>query len=194
MDSSIFSEVLKTVEEGRHLGSRTLPDGTQLIGHVPHFAPEGYLHELFPGLSEGEIAAMERDPMIREIPEDYRQFLSRCNGAFFFCCSLWLGGRRRNYARSGDEARQPFSLGDYNGLSRPRDARDGEFFVGGYRDRDGSLLYLRNGRAFRCSRKSVEPVYEWGGFWEMLGAEIARLSQLFDATGRMKVPRGPFAP
>lgn len=193
MNADRFAEVMRIVEESRGLGSRVLANGTQIIGHVPHVAVEGYLHEIYPGLSDAEIETLETGTLRRPIPEVYKAFLKVTNGATFFVAELALDGARTDYSRTGDECRQPFDLEMPNLYGRPRDARNGEFFIGGYRE-DGSLLYLRDGRVFRCSRKSVNPLNEWSGFWEMLVGEVARIAKHFDSTGRRKVPKESLVP
>ena len=193
MSADRFAEVMRVVEEARGLGSRVLVNGTQIIGHVPHVAVEGYLHEIYPGLADAEIEALEIGTLRRTIPEDYKAFLKLSNGANFFVAELALDGARTDYARTGDESRQPFDLEIPNLYGRPRDARNGEFFIGGYSE-DGSLLYLRDGRVFRCSMRSVKPLNEWSGFWEMLVGEVTRMAKHFDSTGRRKTPAESLVP
>lgn len=109
-NASRFAEVMRVVEESRGLGSRVLANGTQIVGHVPHVVVEGYLHEIYPGLADAEIEALENGTLRRPIPEVYKAFLKVTNGANFFVAELWLGGARTDYARTGDESRQPFDL------------------------------------------------------------------------------------
>jgi len=189
MDPMIYrtvGDLLKIVEQARGLGSRVLANGTQLIGHVPHIAAEGYLHEIYPGLTEDQILLLERNLAKSAIPQEYKAFLGMMNGAILFSGALWFGGYCRDYSRTGDDCRQPFGLDYFNVLARPRDARNREFFIGGFDDEFGSLLYLRDGLVFRCGRASSNPVQEWVGFWDMLASETVRISKLFDSMGRLK--------
>ncbi len=183
---STLADLLGIVEQARGLGSLVLANGTQLIGHVPHIAVEGYLHEIYPGLSGDQILLLERSLANSVIPQEYKSFLGVMNGATLFSGALWFGGYRRDYSRTGDDCRQPYGLDYFNVLARPRDARNGEFFIGGFDDEHGSLLYLREGLVFRCSRASSRPAHEWVGFWDMLSCETVRISKLFDSFGRLK--------
>jgi hypothetical protein len=53
---SAFDEVREVVNRSKGLGTRTLPDGTELIGHVPHIAREAYLHLMFKFRACGQMA------------------------------------------------------------------------------------------------------------------------------------------
>lgn len=188
-----FNEILSVIEAGRSLGCRALENGTQLIGHVPHVAPEAWLHLVFAPLTDTEIRELEEKILKRAIPAVYKEFLTLSNGLSLFSGSLSLDGFRKNYIRTGDAVWQPFALETPNIYERPRDARDSCFFIGGYK-RDGSMLFLENERAFRCARNSVTPLNEWKDFWEMLVSETARLCTLFDDRGRKIDPKGSTTP
>lgn len=187
-----FSEIMAVLETASALGWRMLPDGTQLIGRVPHVAPEAWLHQVFRPLSPEEIAQLERR-LRRPVPQDYRELLLSANGLGVFSDSLSLDGLRKNYARTGDDRWQPYSIETPNVFERPRDAEEDCFFIGGYRY-DGSLLYLRGKEVFRCARRSAKPLNHWAGLWDMLAREVLRLASLFDAHGRKLAPKVPTTP
>lgn len=180
---ALIRDVLGYVEPARCLGARTLSTGVELIGHIPHVAPEAYLHVLFPGIREGQINAIEHE-IGRPLPAVYREFLSRFNGAWFYAYSLALNGLRFNYEREGDEAWQPFDMRVPNTFERPKSLEDDDVVFGGYRD-DGSLLYIKasNGQVRRCARRSGKVFNTWDSFGEYLRGELKRLSALFDKGG-----------
>jgi hypothetical protein len=176
--------MLEVVTLARVLGSRTLNDGTELIGRAPHVAPEAWLHILFGGLTPVQVDRVQ-ELIRRPLPGEYAQFLLRFNGLSLFSGALSIDGLRWNYARTGDAAWQPFSVEDPNVLERPRGADPTSVFVGGHAA-DGSLLYMTppDPRVYRCSRTSPTVLNSWPGLQEMLSAEAARLAALFDAQGR----------
>jgi len=192
--SERFQQILEIINEAKTFGARTLDDGTQLIGHVPHVAPEAWLHKVFPALDQSSITQLETHVLPHKIPATYRNFLTTCsNGLGLFSGSLALYGLRRNYVRTGDAVWQPYAIETPNTYERPRDASHSLFFIGGY-DWDGSRLYLENEKTFRCARHSSKPLNEWSDFWEMLTSEVRRLSRLFDQQGRQKDPSVPTTP
>lgn len=193
-DDECFQEILKIIYEAKAFGARTLDDGTQLIGRVPHVAPEAWLHKVFPRLRQSDITQLEKEVLPRKIPTTYRSFLASCsNGLGLFSGSLALYGLRKNYIRTGDSVWQPYAIETPNIYERPRDASNSVFFIGGY-NWDGSRLYLENEGAFRCASNSTKLLNEWNGFWEMLTSEVRRLSALFDHQGREKDPNVPTTP
>lgn len=190
----LFHQVLDIVWRARSMGERTLQNGTQLVGHVPHIAPDAWLHLIFAGLDKAGIDQVEHQLGI-QLPADFDWFLRRANGISLFSGSLSVYGLRESYARSGDAVWQPFAIDVPNTLERPRDAKDSALFVGGYRS-DGSRVYIDtdSSRVYRCSRDTVKPLNEWPSFLEMLASEAKRLSQLFDDNGRKLDPRASTAP
>ncbi len=189
-----FDRVVKLVNSYEHLGKRSLPNGTRLIGHVPHVAPQAWLHVLFPPLTGDQLSQVERE-IDRQLPRAYADFLAKSNGLWLFSGALTLDGLRWSYVRSGDAVWQPFSIATPNVNERPRGAKGSAVFVGGYQF-DGSLLYIDADalRTYRCARTSANPLNEWPSFEAMLEAEATRLATLFDQSGRRIGPNVPTTP
>jgi hypothetical protein len=186
--------VLETMNQYTHLGTRILGNGTTLIGHVPHLAPEAWLHTIFTPLNSEELNQVA-SAVGGKIPSVFASFLLRCNGLRLFSCSVTIDGLRTSFARTGDAVWQPFSIRTPNVDERPRWAKPTFFFVGGYQW-DGSLLYLDNSnqQVFRCRTKSSKVLTEWPSFEVMLETETQRLAQLFDQEGRQIRPEQPTTP
>ena len=187
-----LQEVTEIMRRARHLGERVLDGGTRMIGHVPHVAPQAWLHILFSPLSDDEIGEVESEIGIA-IPESLKVFYSLANGISLFSGSLAIYGRRDNYKRTVDSARQPFSITTPNTVERLRDAKGSYLFIGGYPSQKGYYLCvdIRDLRVYRCTRESAKPLANWGSFEEMLVAEANRLALLFDREGRRINPDQP---
>jgi hypothetical protein len=170
MDS--ISIHLDLLQEWQRLGKRTLADGTTLIGHVPHIAPEAWLHEIFSSSTKDGVRAIEKD-LARVVPGCFSELLDRCNGLNMFSTTLSIYGVRKGVGRKGDEVWQPFDILTPNTVERPKDAKKSFFFFGGY-NWDGPKLYIddKTQRIFRCSRSSARPLNKWDNFSEMLLARI----------------------
>ena len=186
--------MLQVIEAARHLGSRTLEDGTELIGHVPHVAPEAWLHIIYAPLSQARVEDVSIQ-IGRPVAKEYQSFLQRMNGLSLFSGELSLFGLRSDFRRTGDAVRQPFSIRTPNTVERPRDADEALVFIGSYFD-DGSMLYIdpHTSEVHRCSRTSVESLNRWKSFFVFLDSEAERLATLFDVEGRMIDPSVSTAP
>lgn len=93
--------------------------GAILIEKAPHIAPEAWLNTLYPPLSKNDVQALEKE-LGMEIPIDYKKFLlDVSNGLDILVGTFCLDGLRRNYKRSTDESRQPFSIITANIRERP---------------------------------------------------------------------------
>lgn len=189
-----FQKILTILERAKCLGERILPNGTRLIGHVPHVAPEAWLHTIFPPLDISGIQKLEAEIKI-SIPADYKKFLMATNGLKIFSDRLSLDGLRMSYVRTGDEARQPYSLVTPNTFERPKDALSSYLYIGGY-SQDGSHLYIDGEtlKVFRAARRTSAPLNEWKNFGEMLVTETIRIALLFDEKGKLINPKEPTTP
>jgi hypothetical protein len=179
-----FDRVLEIIEQSKTFGFRQLATGAKLYGHVPHVAPEAWLHQLYAPLSDEDILSLE-EKMGETLPSDFRLFLHLANGVGLFSASLSIYGKRTSYSRSGDEAWQPFCIVTANTFDKPVYAQPGQLVVGSYRN-DGSLVFLdvNNETAFRTKSRSKKILNRWANFWTMLRDETCRLSELFDTQGR----------
>lgn len=180
-----LQEVYQITDVARSFGYRSLPNGTELVGHVPHIAPEAWFHQRFAPLTERDIAILEAQLGLA-LPPALRIFYSHYNGLGLFAYELSLHGLRHTYERTGDAAWQPFDLADVNRYTRPRQKPAHHLLLSRYRS-DGAGLYL-NTSTGAVYRESAPPhsrsEHEWPSFETMLVAEVQRLALLFDEQGR----------
>ncbi|MFO1077272.1 MAG: hypothetical protein U1E73_06045 [Planctomycetota bacterium] len=73
------------LDDWRELGSRTLPDGVELMGCQENDCAENWLHVVHPGLSTQALNAFERRLRLR-LPRDLRALYRRSSGM-----TLWGG-------------------------------------------------------------------------------------------------------
>jgi hypothetical protein len=182
---SRFEPTQCVINEARSFGFQQLFNGTTLYGHVPHVGTEAWLHQLHAPLTVPNLASLA-EQIGQTFLGDLREFyLSFSNGAHLFSGSLSIFGQRKNYARSGDDARQPFCLITSNTIERPSRAKPWQIIVAAYQW-DGSLTHVdsRDGTVFRTKGRSTKILNRWTSFSTMLNDETARLSQLFDERGR----------
>ncbi|HET6229655.1 MAG TPA: SMI1/KNR4 family protein [Longimicrobiaceae bacterium] len=173
---------------------QTLANGTKLVGHVPHVAPEAWLHVVFPALSEPELVSLKTS-LGGPLPEDYRNFLRQMNGIRLFSGALTIDGLRKSYERTGEAVWQPFDVVDLNTLERPQGAKPTDFFIGGY-DWDGSVLCVDtgSGETWRRDRDGFPSLNRWPSLFHMLADETERLAGHFDAEGKEINPSIPTTP
>jgi SMI1/KNR4 family protein SUKH-1 len=162
--------VVALVNQWRHLGEETLPDGTRLVGKSDR-APKAWTL-VFRPLHDDEIARLDAH-VERPIPEQYRLFLSLSNGLSLFDDHLTLDGLRTSYDRSGGTV-EPYDLRTPNVDERPQDAPVDAFYIGGYDD--GSLLIIDagTGGVVRYDRASSAAGESWADLGSMLIAESQR--------------------
>ena len=156
--------------------SEMLPDGTELIGRVPHVAPEAGLHLFFAPATDEQIQNIQ-DQIGTLLPSDYANFLLEFNGISLFSNALYLYGARKNYKRSGNDVWQPFDIVVPNTLERPDALESSEIIIGGY-TLDGSRLCMNraSGEIFRIDRLATGSVLNrWPDLKVFLREEIARL-------------------
>ena len=182
-----FKEALRILDSYKVLGSRTLDNGTQLIGPAPHVAPEAWLHLVFPPLTPDQVGELESKIGIR-FPDDLRAFFAITNGVGVFCDSLCVGGRRTSYVRQGDAVWQPFDIVNPNTKERPRFLHRDEIRLGSYKW-DGSIICINpSGEVMRLPRSNRQVLNRWTSFNSWFVTEVQRLVQLFDDRGRLKHP------
>ncbi len=193
-----WTDILEILQRWLSLGMREGVTGATLIGHVPHWAPDGWMHEYYVPLLEQEIAILQTELGVK-FPLALRELFAITNGLNLFLDSLAVFGIRENYDRRPDFARQPYDIIRANYTSeRPDDAKSGIVIIGSY-SWDGSRLYFDETSdhldyIYRCERWSVVPLNRWDNFWEMLYGETKRLAELFDEQGRKIDPERPTTP
>lgn len=173
----------RVLDRAREAGLRTLSDGTELVGHVPHVGRDAWLHVIFAGLSDEDLIELESQAG-RALNEQHKRIMRAHNGLILFSTAIYLYGLRRSNARTGDAARQPFGIRVPNRSERPRDTPEDWVFIGGY-STDGSQLCVDTvtSRVYRCARDSAVPLNEWLDVVTMLNEEVGRLALLFDERG-----------
>jgi hypothetical protein len=189
-----LQEVYNIIYKAKSFGYRKLDNKTELIGHVPHVAPQAWLHKIFAPLQEKEIDFLESEMKV-DIPPVLEVFYFFNNGLGLFSSSLSFYGLRTSYERTGDAVWQPFDIILPNTFGRADDSSMNQLYIGSY-DYDGSRLYIDNltMKVYRCSRESSKPLNEWPSFEEMLLSETRRLDNLFDVEGKMKDAMQPTIP
>lgn len=176
-----FENIISTLNKYEGAGKRKLENGTMTICHVPHRAPEAWLHEIYTGLSEEQVNELENDMPI-PLPNDYRAFLKIYNGINIFSDSLSVFG-----VRDSDSSIQPYDIIDEN-MEAPEGAPESWLFFGGY-SWDGTMVMFdlsegtENNKVYLCARESANILYEWNDFWSWLSEETDRLSKMFDLNG-----------
>lgn len=177
-----WTEIRDVIETARAFGTEQLPDGTVLLGRVPHIGSAAFFHELYAPLTEAELRQLE-EALGLALPRDFAEFLRVMNGCSLFSGALAIHGLRRNYIRTVAASRQPFSLLDTNRFERPRGAPADAVFVGSYKA-DGSQLAIEGVSVYRTPRRMFERVQSWRSFGEALLGEVRRLATCFDGEGR----------
>ena len=188
-----FDTIKDILYKYQRFGIRTAENGTILIGHAPHVAPEAWLHKIFLPLTDNDIMLME-DEVKLPIPIPFKQFLKKSNGLQIFITKFSLYGLRRSYERIGDNTWQPFAMDTPNTIERIRNAPLDAVFIGSY-SFDGSRLYMdRQNKVYRCLRWDATPINRWNSFEEMLLSEVTRITKLFDSEGRQINKEQPTTP
>ena len=85
-----FNEILEELYKAKNFGYEKLNNGTELIGFVPHVAPDAKFHLVFNPLNSEEIKNLETEIGIK-FPKEFSEFLLYANGlsvysnSFTFC-------------------------------------------------------------------------------------------------------------
>lgn len=183
------------------LGDVGLPNGTRLLGHIPHRAPEAYFHVLNPPLMPGEVDAVELI-IKRSLPIALRNFYLRINGGHFFGGAFSIYGLRRSHGRTIEDARQPYAIETANVHERPAGTPPEAVIFASYFDDDGSQLATFLDRpevvAFLGGRIPGGGHWEVGRSWPSLEAclvsEFERLVKLFSLNGEIIDQSARFSP
>jgi len=178
MDSP-FDKFLGILESWSTKGERRLASGAWLICPTPHVAPEAWLHVVFPPLSDNDIRDLEKQ-CGSVLPTDFREFLLRANGVSIFSSRIKVWGLRRSYARTGDEAWQPFDLPSHNEkYERPLGSPDTVLYFGSDDNGAARCFFEPKGdscRVGKTSRERFHPIQYWSDFWDWLLNETQRLA------------------
>lgn len=177
-----LNNCLSIINNYSHLGTKITSNGVKLIGHVPHIAPQAWLHKIYPPITQIEIDILESKIGIK-INDTLKGFFLKMNGIKLFGDTLAIYGYIEIISRDIENPK-PYSIINLNTIERlPKIDKD-ILFIGGY-DWDGSLLYTnKSEKVFRCSTDNINPLNEWDSFWDMLYSEIVRISTLFSLDGK----------
>ena len=179
-----FEFILANLKKWKNGGIKTLENGTELICHVPHVAPQAWLHKVYAKLSEEKIDKIRKELGV-ELPADFIEFLKCANGINIFSDSLSIWGLKTSYARTGDEAIQPYDLVALNN-EKKREIPMNWVIFGSYSWDGSEMLYdIKNGNphVYRCENSSTKILQEWENLWVWLSSEVERLSKFFDEKG-----------
>lgn len=179
-----INQLLDEIKKYSPLGEKKLNDGTQLIGHAPHIAPQAWLHVIHPGLSLKNIELLEKNLDVA-FPESLKYFYKCCNGIEFFITTISIYGFRENFRRDLSNAWQPFDIQTVNLEERPTCLSKEYLIIGGY-DWDGSyiVINLLSGVINRIDQYDCRVLNEWEGFNNMIYQEFMRLTNIFDENGK----------
>jgi hypothetical protein len=179
-----FDIILSTLRKWDNCGTRKLNNGTEVICNVPNVAPQAWLHKIYAELSKDEIVSMQIE-LKQKLPNDLVEFLSQANGINIFSDSLSVWGNKMSYARTGDEAIQPYDMIDLN-LETKACKSEYQLIIGSY-SWDGSIVLYDFSKSekqiFRCEKSEMKVLNVWNDIWDWLEKESLRLSTLFDENG-----------
>jgi hypothetical protein len=192
-----IESAIRLLEKWGEKSKKTTQNGSLIICHVPHVAPEAWFHELYKGLDEETIYDYEKQFPVK-FPRVYREFLRMYNGINIFSDSLRIWGLRRSYERTGEGIYQPYELLLLNS-ERPKGCPASWLFFGSYRW-DGSRMTfdtaagIENRRVFRVAQYSTKVLNEWDSFEKWLSSEVERLSKMYDENGVKLDKKAPTTP
>jgi hypothetical protein len=187
--SSIANDYAKLrglIDPWNRLGSKKFPAGTVAIGHVPHVAPEAWLHCLMPPLDQDSLEVLQGE-IDRDFPSDLKQLMLLHNGMRLFNGLISVYGLRTSYQRSNMDAmqEQPFDMVRLNTLERPRNVSDELVFFGSIAYALESVAIKPDGTVSVWSKPRnllLRRVYR--SLFDFLVAEAVKANQRFDKDGR----------
>ena len=181
-----YAKLRTLIDPWNRLGSKRFPAGTLAIGHVPHVAPEAWLHLLMPPLDQDGLEVLQ-DQINRDFPSDLKRLMLLHNGMGMFSDLISIYGLRTSYQRSNMAAMQemPFDMVRPNTLERPRNVPDDLIFFGSFDyalasvaiEPDGTISVWSKPRELLSRR-----VYR--SLFDFLITEAVKANRRFDASGR----------
>src|SRR5262245_4614583 len=192
MDSeTLFEEVARTMSKWAAEGEYLLSNWVRLILHTPNVAPKAWLHVLYPPLAPKKIEGMEKKLGVA-LPNDFKDFPRRANGVQMFSYHISIWGVRKNYARTGDEAWQPYDLVDHNlDTELPDNSPEDVVYFANADEGDSWCFFEFYGESYRVGktdRHDFHPGSYWSDFGSWLLDEIRSLEILFNSNGEMVLP------
>ena len=184
-----LAQVMNSLDRWKDLGNVDVPNGTRLIGHVPHVAPMAYLHVIFAGLGGEQLEDLKKSAG-RDLRDSLIEFYKVWNGCILFSGVLSINGLRTSYDRSiADADRQPFSIRTGNVPERPKNSDHDWVYFGGYNWDGSRLLMDETGKVVLTSRLDAnDRKFRWDNLEDMLTSEVIRIADMFDSHGRRRNP------
>ena|SRR5688572_22153158 len=186
-----FQHLESILRRWEHLGERKTTLGATLIGRVPHVGPEAWLHEVYKGLSEQELAVLE-EALPSPIPVVFQDFLRRANGLKMFSDRMSISGFRAAISRNGDGRYQPYDLREDNDPDGPPSRRPESILVFGHCGENESAVFFdlklgpQQSRVGMTLMDSFREVQSWPDFWTWVVHETERLARNCDRQGDRK--------
>lgn len=177
-----ISRIQDVFEGWRQLGTKTLHDGTELIGRQFEGDDEGWMHAMFPRLSAHELAVLEQ-LLATRLPATLRRFYSSCGGMTLFGGVFRIHGLRQP---RGVLLEQGTRVDDIVQLNHELDQAgwkpegavafgcsewDATVYVAGMGDNDDEIV-----RATRATGDVLERIAD---IWTLVADKLYRLDDLF---------------
>ena len=181
-----YRQLREIIDPWAKLGSRQYLNGTWRIGHVPHIAPEGYLHRFLPPITKGDMENLQ-DEIGIEFPVSLSNLLFLHNGLSLFDLFITIEGRRTSYRRSDMDAmmEQPYDMVLPNTLERPDSAPDELIFIGSLGDERQPVVMWPDGSiSLWDTRTDSATASIYVDVFDFLVKEAQKAQLLFDSKGR----------
>ena len=184
-EQRLYVQLLSYLKSWEYLGSRTYAAGTRRIGHIPHVAPEGYLHQIFPPLDADGVRQLKASLDVG-LPHSFERFLHRHNGINIFGY-LSIYGLRTSYKRDDIDVmmEQPFDIVSSNTDEFPIGVPEGYLIVGSFGDGCIPVSLNPEGEVFLVDvENNVLEKNSATNIFEFLLDETMNAAKLFDQKGR----------
>lgn len=182
------SFITEAISSWKHLGYQRFPNGTELVGHVPHVAPEAWFHKVYAAKESFDVRKYYGGEVNRINEYSYFDIFNEFNGINLFSGAFYLFGNRENYNRDWKVAiAQPWDFS--NGLHSNEEYGIPEYAIiigGSHSLPDGIYFFETIGGNISAVDRSIpgKIMYKWPNMENFLNREISRLCKIFDADGR----------
>jgi hypothetical protein len=169
---------LKNAEPYKKLGYKILNDGTELFGNDKDIAPQAWLHQIYPPLTNIEIIRIE-ELIGQNLPDSLINFYNEMNGCSVFVRQLTINGLRKNISGSIESSWQPFSIETLNKYERPINAKKEYIFIGFYSS-SGNIVYIdsNNEKVTICGVENADPIAIYENLFHFLLEEFTAIFTL----------------
>ena len=156
--NSIFDEIKTLVNEFSINGEKRLENGTWLVSPAPEIAPKAWLHIIYKPLTLSDVNFLE-EKFKKKLPVDFKTFLGQSNGLSLFGNQISIWGLRKDMARVGNEAWQPFDLLQHNAPSEVPIGSPNNLIYFGSVERGTSWLFFKINNGHYSVGKTKREVY-----------------------------------